>query len=113
MIVLAVILFGVSALFVFGGVRQLSEKGYLFNNAWIWASESERQTLDKRPYYRQSGTVFLLMAGMWLFIGLYVLLESSIMMLPSALCMTAATIYAVVSSARIDRQQKAGNEKKI
>lgn len=111
MLVFAIIMFGVSAACFAVGARQLAEKGYLFNNAWIWASDEERRTIDKSRYYRQSGITFLLLAGVWLFIGLYVLLENSAMMIPSALCMTAATVYAVVSTARIEKQRKTGNDK--
>ena len=39
-------------------IRQFQEKGFLFNNAWLWASEKERRTMDKKPHYHQSGVVF-------------------------------------------------------
>ena len=51
--------------------RQFQEKGYLFHNAYIWASQEERRRMDereesKRPYYRQSGTEFLLLTSIWI-----------------------------------------------
>lgn len=39
---------------------QFKEKGFLFNNAYLYASEKERETMDKKPHYRQSAIVFLL-----------------------------------------------------
>ena len=35
---------------------QFHEKGFLFNNAYIYTSKKERETMDKAPYYCQSGT---------------------------------------------------------
>lgn len=102
----ALIMFAISLLCIVTGVRHLAEKGYLFNNAWIWAPDEERRALDKRPYYRQSGIIFLLLAGVWLFTGLYVLLGAGIMLGISAGWMSAATVYAVVSQVRIDRSGK-------
>ena len=53
---------------------QFKEKGYLFNNAYIWASQEERKRMDenkesKRPHYRQSGFAFM-------FIGIICLVEA-------------------------------------
>lgn len=115
MIWLAAIIFGVSALFTLAGVRQLREKGYLFNNAWIWASASQRKAMDESPdvksqYYRQSGTVLLTLAVGWMFIGLYVLLENSSMMIISTSCMTSAAVYAVASTSRIEKNEKRREE---
>ncbi len=43
-------------------ICQFREKGFLFNNAYIWASKAERETMDKHPHYRQSGVVFALIS---------------------------------------------------
>lgn len=37
---------------------QFKEKGFLFNNAYIYASKQERDTMDKKLHYKQSGLVF-------------------------------------------------------
>ena len=39
---------------------QFNEKGFLFNNAYIYASKEERKVMDKKPHYKQSGIVFLM-----------------------------------------------------
>lgn len=40
--------------------RSFKEKGFLFNNAYLYASKEERATMDKKPHYRQSAVVFLM-----------------------------------------------------
>lgn len=37
---------------------QFNEKGFLFNNAYLYASKKEKETMDKKPQYKQSGIVF-------------------------------------------------------
>ena len=46
-IILTAILFLCSAVLAVLGVRQLRCKGYCFNNAYIFASEKEREQMDK------------------------------------------------------------------
>ena len=36
---------------------QFHERGFLLNNAWLYASAEERNKMNKKPYYRQSGIV--------------------------------------------------------
>ena len=45
---------------------QFREKGFLFNNAYIYASKQERETMDKKPYYKQSGIVFAMIGIIFL-----------------------------------------------
>ncbi|MBF4691515.1 DUF3784 domain-containing protein [Fusibacter sp. Q10-2] len=33
---------------------QYKEKGFLFNNAYLYASKKERNEMNKKPHYRQS-----------------------------------------------------------
>ena len=35
-------------------IRHFQQKGFLWNNAWLFASEQERKHMDKAPHYRQS-----------------------------------------------------------
>ena len=111
MIVPAIIMFAISLLCIFIGVRQLAGKGHLFNNAWIWASDTERRELDehkalKMAYYRQSGTVFLILAAFWLMIGISVLLENSVPLYLSYIAVIAAVIYAAVSHRAIENRKR-------
>lgn len=53
------IFFGVLALAsLIISAMSFMEKGFLFNNAYIWASKQERERLNKKPYYRQSAILF-------------------------------------------------------
>ena len=54
--VIGAIVLGIVAIlcFVFS-FQQFHEKGFLFNNAYIYASKQERETMDKTPHYKQSG----------------------------------------------------------
>lgn len=62
-LVLAIVTFTIS-------ICSWMEKGFLFNNAYIFASEEERKTMNKRPYYRQSAIVFCLLGVLFLLIAL-------------------------------------------
>ena len=59
-IIFAVFTFFLSAGAFAVSVMQFHEKGFLWNNAYIFASKEERRKMDKKPYYRQSGFVFML-----------------------------------------------------
>ena len=61
--------FGIGAFVI--SYLQFKEKGYLFNNAYIWASKQERKQMDenkesKTLYYRQSGFAFILIGFIFL-----------------------------------------------
>ena len=43
-----------SAVLLVLGIFQLRGKGVPFNNAYLFASSKERETMNKAPYYRQS-----------------------------------------------------------
>ena len=62
----AIILGAISlACFIFS-YMQFHEKGFLFNNAYIYASKEERETMNKKPHYKQSGIVFALIGVIFL-----------------------------------------------
>lgn len=74
------------------------EKGPLLNNAYLFASEQERKTMDKKLYYRQSGIVFGLLGVIFLLITLEVLLKTGWLYYVVWAVTFAAVVYAVVSS---------------
>lgn len=49
---------------------QFKEKGFLFNNAYLWASKKDREMMNKKPYYRQSAIVFLLVGIAFLLLAI-------------------------------------------
>ena len=87
------------------GIRQLLEKGFLFNNAYIYASEKERETMNKKPYYRQSGIVFLLIAATFAINAVAFLLQSKWLFIAVLGVLAGTLIYAVVSAIRIGKSK--------
>ena len=79
-------------------IMSFMERGFLFNNAYIWASKQERESMDKKPYYRQSAIVFALFAAVFLFMALDCYFLTDWLWILSGTFSVAAIIYAVVSS---------------
>ena len=110
-IVLSVILFLAAAGLALLGVRHLRQRGRLFNNGWLYATPRQRAQMSsarKAAYYRQSGTVFCLLAGVFALIALSVLTESD---WPYAAegCLLAVTLfYAIRSTVKINRMPEEG-----
>ena len=91
---------------------QFKEKGFLFNNAYIWASQEERKLMDKdkeskRLYYRQSGFTFALIGIIFLIFAVYLVADWIWMYVAFWVSVIIAVAYAVVSSIKIERQNKA------
>ena len=90
----------------FLGVRQLLERGYLFNNAWIYATKKERESMNKKPYYRQSGVVFCLLGLLFTVIGLSVILREDRLLWLEAALAAGAVAYAILSALRIMKEEE-------
>ena len=105
-IIIASILFAVSVFLFFISVRSFMEKGFLFNNAYIYASEQEREKMNKKPYYRQSAIVFLLFGIVFLLLALAVLLEAYWISFVGVAVVIITLIYAIVSSITIEKNNK-------
>ena len=105
-IIIASILFAVSVFLFFMSVRSFMEKGFLFNNAYIYASKQEREKMNKKPYYRQSAIVFLLLGIVFLLLALAVLLEAYWISFVDVTVVIITLIYAIVSSITIEKNNK-------
>ena len=105
-IIIASILFAVSVFLFFMSARSFMEKGFLFNNAYIYASKQEREKMNKKPYYRQSAIVFLLLGLLFLLIALAVLLEANWICYLGIALVIITLIYAIVSSVIIEKNNK-------
>ena len=112
MIIGAVILFAISAFAFIMSARSLMEKGFLFNNAYIYASKEEREALNKKPHYRQSAVVLLLVGLVFFLNGIDVIFKTGwIFYLVIALIITVIT-YAIASTVIIEKNnKKQGDEK--
>ena len=105
-IIIASILFAVSVFLFFMSVRFFMEKGFLFNNAYIYASKQEREKMNKKPYYRQSAIVFLLFGIVFLLLALAVLLKAYLLSCVGVAVVIITLIYAIVSSITIEKNNK-------
>ena len=79
---------------------QFKERGYLFNNAYIWANREKRKRLnenkeDKTTYYRQSGFSFIYIFTHWIW-----------MLVALVVVIIIAVVYAVISSIKIERNER-------
>lgn len=102
-IVLSFILFLIAIGAFVMSYRSFREKGFLFHNAYIYASKQERETMDKKPHYRQSAIVFLMIGIIFLLNGLSVLLAANWIFFFVIAIAIAAIIYAIASSIVIER----------
>lgn len=101
-----IIVFSIAAVLLLFGIRSFLEKGFLLNNAYIYASKEERETMDKKPYYKQSAIVFCILSAVFLVIGLSLLLQNDKAILLEIPLIAAAIIYAVVSTVQINKRIK-------
>ena len=104
-IIIACFLFLVSIGAFVMSIRSFMEKGFLFNNAYIYASKEEREKMDKKPHYRQSAIVFLLLGVSFLLLGIMTLTDA-LWLLYVVLGIAALTIiYAFVSGIRMENKK--------
>ena len=95
--VIAIICFVISYL-------QFNEKGFLFNNAYISASKQERETLDKKMHYKQSGIVFVLIGIIFLINAIEMILQTGWLFYLVIGIAIVAIVYAIVSSVMIEKR---------
>ena len=97
-IVIQTVLFLISTgLFVIS-FFQFKERGPLLNNAYLFASEQERKTMEKKPHYRQSGIVFGLLGVIFLLNAIEILLKTDWLYYIIWAVAFITIVYAVVSS---------------
>ena len=104
-IILSCILFLIAIGAFVMSYRSFREKGFLFNNAYIYASKQERETMDKKPHYRQSAIVFLMIGVIFLLNGVSVLLAANWIFFLIIAIAIVAIIYAIISSIAIERRK--------
>ncbi len=76
-------------------IFQFKERGFLFNNAYIWASKKERETMDKRPFYRQSGIAFVLISALFFVMAIECILLTIWLWLAVGALSIAVLVYAI------------------
>ena len=86
-------------------VVQLKEKGILFNNAYLYASKQQRADMNKKPYYKQSGIIFIFIGLIFLLNTFQILLDSSWLFWLSMVVALVTIVYAIISSIQIERNK--------
>lgn len=81
-------------------VMQFREKGYLFNNAYIWATKEEREHLNKKPHYRQSAIAFAIATALFLIMAIECILLTGWLWLLVMILAGILLVYAIVSSSK-------------
>ena len=104
MVTLAVFLFIVSGVLLVFGILSLLQKGYLFNNAYVSANEEERKKLNKKPYYIQTGIVFVLLSGFFLVEGFNALFRDRIYFYFAVSIIGLTIVFAIFSSFYIGKK---------
>lgn len=89
---------------------QFKEKGYLFNNAYIWASQEERKQMDehkecKKPHYRQSAFTFMFIGFIFLTYASYIATDWIWLYVTFWVLLLIAVVYAVVSTVQNERHK--------
>lgn len=79
-------------------IRSFKNKGFLFNNAYIWATKQEREQMDKKPHYRQSAIAFALIAVIFICLGAEIVLNTGWLWIGVGASCIAVLVYAIASS---------------
>jgi hypothetical protein len=97
----------VISLFIFIlSIRSFLEKGFLFHNAYIYASKKERETMNKKPYYRQTAIIFFLIGIVFLSLGFAILLDAGWLTYIAEIVILIILIYAIASSIAIEKRKR-------
>ena len=74
--IILIIVFSIAGVLLLFSIRSFFERGFLLNNAYLYASKEERNTMNKKPYYRLSAIVFCFLSAVFIVIGLSLLLHN-------------------------------------
>lgn len=104
-IVLLVIIALCAVLSLVISLLHFMQKGCLLNNAYLLASEKERETMDQKPYYIQSGVIFLMVFFVLLLMGLNLLTGNTFCLLVEIGLLIFSVVFAFGSSKKIQKNQ--------
>ena len=105
-LITTILVFAAAGVLLFLGIRQFLGRGKPLNNAYLFATETERATMDQKPYYRQSAVVFCLLSLLFVIVGLSIVLRRYWIGLLEIPLAAAVVVYAIVSTVRIGKQAK-------
>jgi len=104
--IVSIALVAVSLFIFILSIRSFREKGFLFNNAYIYASKKERETMNKKPYYRQTAIIFSLIAIVFLSLGFAILFDAGWLTYIAGTVIIIILIYAITSSIAIEKSKE-------
>ena len=79
---------------------QFRERGPILNNSMLVSDKRERSKDNLKRWYRQSAIVFLILAFVFLFMGLWVLTDLAVFAWLLGAAILAVLVYAFTSSLR-------------
>lgn len=100
----AILVFIIAGILFVMSIRSFKNRGFLLNNAYLYASKEEREKMDKKPYYKQTAIVFLLLCFVFIIIGVSIVLHNSRINLLEIPIIVGVVIYAVISSIQINKK---------
>ena len=101
-----VIIFAVAGILFLLSIMSFLERGFLLNNAYLYASKEERKTMNKKPYYRQSAIVFCALGVCFLVAGLSLVLHQEKLLLLEIPLIVGTIIYVIASTVQINKKVK-------
>ena len=101
-VIIAFVMAGVLALLSF---RSFKEKGFLLNNAYLYATEEERKTMNKKPWYRQTAIASCLLSVACILMVLHIIFDNKIFLILQVITIIGAVLYAIISSVIITRRE--------
>lgn len=88
------------------GIMQINERGIPLNNGYLDASEEKKKSMNKTPYYRQSGIVFIMLSVIFALISAAVAFQTELLSYLALGVCAAVVIYAIVSAVIIEKSAK-------
>ncbi len=82
---------------------QFKEKGFLFNNAYLYASSEARRKMNKKPYYRQSGIIFINIGFIFFLDAIYMMIQKNWIYIIIIGLLIFVIVYAIYSSIKIEK----------
>ena len=105
-LIILIIVFSLAGAFLLLSIRSFLQRGFLLNNAYLFASREERKTMNKKPYYIQSAIVFCISSAVFFVIGLFLVLQNDKIFLLEIPLIVGLIIYTIVSTVQINKQSK-------
>jgi len=110
------ILFGVPVVLLFFiAYRQHKEKGFIFTNAWLYASSKERENMDeriKKREYRVGRNVFFMLGVLLSLLAVSLSFEISWLYFPMGFLAGSLIYYAIIQHITGERLRKSIEEEK-